>query len=181
MPKVIQTQANKPTAQKPKPTTSEKVVINLKSNYTPKQAAEAIGCTRQMVMVYINRELIKATQEDHQFSPTGKGWVISGKELNRFIKEYTPAPELGGAKKGVKRNLPRPITERKNHPLTILQRKLNRAMTCVETFREELKEMFPKKEANCRDAYAKTVAALNEYLAVTTPTSPHVQVVTKEV
>ena len=174
MPKVIQDpqpQVNKATA----------TVINIKSRYTPKQAAEIIRCTRQMVMVYIQRGLLSATQEDHQFSPTGKGWVITGKELNRFMKEYTPAPELGGAKRGVKKSLPRAVSERKSHPLTLLQRKLQRAQATVSAFRDELKEKFPRKEEKCRSEYTAVVEALEQYLLVTTPTTPHVQVVTKEV
>lgn len=184
MPKVIspvKATAPVPTA-KPQPKAKQaKPVIDSKAEYTPKEVAELYGCTRQMVMVYIHRKILKATQKDSQFSPTGKGWVVSGKDLKQFIKEYAPAPELGGAKRGVKKALPRPITERANHPLTILQRKLRRAQATVSAFRDELEEHFPRKEEKCRNEYTAVVQALEQYLLVTTPTTPHVQVATKEV
>lgn len=181
MPKVINTpvapvtkaKATPPVPAKPKQAAPP---IDLKAQYTPKQVAEIYGCTRQMVMVYIHRQILNATQIDHQFSPTGKGWVVSGKDLRQFMKDYAPAPELGGAKRGVKKSLPRPITERAKHPLTILQRKLLRAQVAVSGFRDELKEHFPNKEEKCRKEYAAVVQALEQYILATTPTTPHVQV-----
>lgn len=178
MPKVINDPSVVKTKAIPVPATPTKEAppIDLKARYTPKEVAEIYGCTRQMVMVYIHRELLKATQVDHQFSPTGKGWLVSGKDLRQFMKDYAPAPELGGAKRGVKKSLPRPITERAKHPLTILQRKLLRAQAAVSTFRDELKQNFPKKEEKCRKEYTAVVEALEQYILVTTPTTPHVQV-----
>lgn len=158
----------------PKPATKQqKAVSSKEKGLSVKAAATLLGVTRQMVMKYIASGALPAIQRPNIFSPTGKAWFVLPEEVDKFKTTYISSQESSGFGKGLPRTKA-DLKQRSKHPLLVLQHKLRNAEKQINNFKLALQREFPERDKKTRQEYRSLVAALENYLTVTTPTTPHV-------
>jgi len=167
MPKVDDGPKSSTTAKPQKAASSKEKGLSVKA------AATLLGVTRQMVMKYIASGALPAIQRPNIFSPTGKAWFVLPEEVDKFKATYISSQESSGFGKGLPRTKT-DLKQRSKHPLLILQRKLRNAEKQINEFKTTLQREFPERDRKTREEYRTLIAAMESYVAVTAPTTPHI-------